>query len=137
GKFLHSESPLSDRQILSFDIKWQTWTWIKRRVLMPARYNVPRRVVAANSACETQNIQCIGTVISPGKITNSISNNEYTSRNGNTPHTTRPNGTRATPLTTFNTTPTGGVSRPMQLFMMNMTPKYTGSMPASVTTGMS
>ncbi len=33
--------------------------------------------------------------------------------------------------------PTGGVSRPMALFMMNSTPKYTGSMPACLTMGMS
>jgi hypothetical protein len=32
-------------------------------------------------------------------------------------------GTRATPHTTFKTVPTGGVSRPMELLMMNITPK--------------
>ena len=30
---------------------------------------------------------------------------------------------RATPQTTFSTVPTGGVTRPMALFMMNSTPK--------------
>ena len=44
---------------------------------------------------------------------------------------------RATPHTTLSTVPTGGVMRPMALFMMNSTPKYTGSMPALSTTGIS
>ncbi|MCY1559318.1 hypothetical protein D9M68_963420 [compost metagenome] len=42
-----------------------------------------------------------------------------------------------TPHITLSTMPTGGVMRPMALFMMNSTPKYTGSMPACMTTGIS
>src|SRR3954468_20830381 len=42
---------------------------------------------------------------------------------------------RETPQTTFSTTPTGGVIRPMALLMMNNTPKYTGSIPAVLTIG--
>ena len=42
---------------------------------------------------------------------------------------------RRGPLTTLSTVPTGGVMRPMALFIMNSTPKYTGSMPALITTG--
>src|SRR3954467_4246328 len=40
-----------------------------------------------------------------------------------------------TPQTTFSTTPTGGVIRPIALLMMNSTPKYTGSMPAVLMIG--
>src|SRR5207245_11303812 len=40
----------------------------------------------------------------------------------------------ASGLSTFAT---GGVIRPMAVVMMNSTPKYTGSMPAALTTGIS
>ena len=42
-----------------------------------------------------------------------------------------------TPQITLSTMPTGGVIRPIALFMMNSTPKYTGSMPACLTMGIS
>ena len=44
-------------------------------------------------------------------------------RNGLTPRMTSLIDTRATPQTTFSTMPTGGVSRPIALLMMNSTPK--------------
>ena len=44
-------------------------------------------------------------------------------RKGSTPLITRVMLSRATPQTTFSTMPTGGVIRPMALFMMNSTPK--------------
>jgi hypothetical protein len=37
----------------------------------------------------------------------------------------------------LSTVPTGGVTSPIELLMMNSTPKYTGSMPAAFTMGMS
>ena len=56
---------------------------------------------------------------------------------GSTPRVTSSIFMRPTPATTLSTVPTGGVIRPMALFMMNSTPKYTGSMPAALTTGIS
>ena len=44
-------------------------------------------------------------------------------RNGITPRITRSIGTPATAQTTFSTVPTGGVRRPIALFMMKSTPK--------------
>ena len=43
--------------------------------------------------------------------------------NGITPLVTVSIDIRPTPATTLSTTPTGGVTSPMALFMMNMTPK--------------
>jgi hypothetical protein len=40
-----------------------------------------------------------------------------------TPRITSVIDTRATPLTTLSTMPTGGVMRPIALLMMNSTPK--------------
>ncbi len=58
-------------------------------------------------------------------------------KKGSTPRKASSRLILATPQTTLSTVPTGGVIRPMALFMMNITPKYTGSMPALSTTGIS
>ena len=50
---------------------------------------------------------------------------------GSTPRVTSSIFMRPTPATTLSTVPTGGVIRPIELLMMNSTPKYTGSMPAA------
>ena len=42
---------------------------------------------------------------------------------GSTPRVTSSMRMRPTPATTFSTVPTGGVIKPMALFMMNSTPK--------------
>src|SRR5262252_6992477 len=76
-----------------------------------------------------------GTVTSAGKTVITSIATVSAIRNGMTPRITPAIGTLATPQTTFSTVPTGGVSRPMELLMMNRTPKYTGSMPAATTTG--
>src|SRR5690606_22675328 len=66
---------------------------------------------------------CSGTSTSWGKRTSRNSTPTCAIRNGVTPVITFPRGTRATPLTTLRTMPTGGVIRPMQLFITNRTPK--------------
>src|SRR3954471_9779 len=55
--------------------------------------------------------------------------------NGHTPLMISSMLIRLTPQTTFSTTPTGGVIRPIALLMMNNTPKYTGSMRAVLMIG--
>ena len=44
-------------------------------------------------------------------------------------------GRRPTPATTLSTVPTGGVIRPIAPFSTNISPKYTGSMPALTAIG--
>ena len=58
-----------------------------------------------------------------------------TAMKGITPRVTSSMRIRPTPATTLSTVPTGGVTKPMELLMMNNTPKYTGSMPAALTMG--
>ncbi|MNI60443.1 hypothetical protein D3C73_1156590 [compost metagenome] len=57
--------------------------------------------------------------------------------NGTTPRMTSSSFILPTPATTLRTAPTGGVTRPIELLMMNITPKYTGSISAARTTGIS
>src|SRR6185295_4797032 len=78
-----------------------------------------------------------GTVTSCGKITIRDSTVSFAIMNGQTPLMICSMLIPVTPPTTLSTTPTGGVTRPMALLMMNSTPKYTGSMPAALTTGIS
>ena len=76
-----------------------------------------------------------GTVTSSGKITIRNSTTSCAIMNGQTPLMISSMLILETPQTTFSTTPTGGVIRPMALLMMNRTPKYTGSMPAVLMIG--
>src|SRR5712691_11646500 len=78
-----------------------------------------------------------GTVTSCGNSTirNIIANSAH--MNGSMPRVTSSIFMRPTPATVLSTVPTGGVISPMALLMMNSTPKYTGSMPAALTTGIS
>src|SRR4051794_18331973 len=76
-----------------------------------------------------------GTVTSSGKMTIRNSTTSCAIMNGQTPLMISSMLIRLTPQTTFSTTPTGGVIRPMALLMMNNTPKYTGSMPAVLMIG--
>src|SRR5437879_11212295 len=78
-----------------------------------------------------------GTMTSCGNSTirNIIANSAH--MNGSMPRVTSSILMRPTPATVLSTVPTGGVIRPMALLMTNSTPKYTGSMPAALTTGIS
>ena len=77
----------------------------------------------------------IGTVIMLGKMTNSVSRAMYAAMKGNTPFTAVDIGTLATPHTTFSTVPTGGVIKPIEQLITNSRPKYVGSIPAILMTG--
>ena len=54
---------------------------------------------------------------------------------GKMPFAAWSNGSLDTPVITFNTLPTGGVIKPIDVFRINSTPKYTGSIPASSING--
>ena len=80
--------------------------------------------------------QPAGTVTSEGNNTSAAKTSSSASKNGITPRVACAIVTLPIELTTLSTTPTGGVIMPKEQLMMKITPKYTGSMPASKTMGM-
>lgn len=76
-----------------------------------------------------------GQVTMAGNKTISNNTTNSASMNGHTPLIRSSMEMRDTPATTLSTVPTGGVISPIELFTMNSTPKYTGSMPACLMTG--
>lgn len=85
----------------------------------------------------SQVIRAKGKSTNCGKSTSKIRITTHVSKNGKIPLTSSSILIFPIPQITFNTVPTGGVIKPMDVFITKRTPKYTGSIPACLIKGTS